>query len=43
MGFYHQIDRGFRLKFSHHPIETVSMNILEQCGLEKHFFSEMKN
>ena len=20
MGFYHQIDRGFRLKFSHHPI-----------------------
>ena len=20
MGFYHQIDRGFRFKFSHHPI-----------------------
>ena len=20
MGFYHQIDRAFRLKFSHHPI-----------------------
>ena len=20
MGFYHQIHRGFRLKFSHHPI-----------------------
>ena len=20
MGFYHQIDRGFRFRFSHHPI-----------------------
>ena len=22
MGFYHQIDRAFRLKFSHHPIKN---------------------
>ena len=24
MGFYHQIDRAFRLKFSHHPIRSIS-------------------
>ena len=28
MGFYHQIDRAFRLKFSHHPILCFSAHLL---------------
>ena len=32
MGFHHQIDRGFRLKFSHHPILWIVVMWLKQSG-----------